>query len=119
MKILVIVNESPWGSSLVTTALRFVQSANQSGHKVPAVFFQNDGSYNAFDGRVSDDGMVSPSRAWQEIGREHHTRLLLCSAAFARRFMTESIGKLPEEFREAGLPQMWDIARRCDRVVSF
>ena len=119
MKMLVIVNDSPWGSSVATTALRFVQAANQSGHKVPAVFFHNDGVYNALDGQVSDDGMVSPSHAWQEIGRQQHTQLLLCSAALTRRINKESIGRLPQEFQEAGLPQMWDIARRCDRVVSF
>ena len=62
MKILVIVNESPWGSSLASTALRFVHAACAAGHEVPAVFFHNDGVYNALEGEVSDGGLISPSQ---------------------------------------------------------
>jgi sulfur relay protein TusD/DsrE len=119
MDILLIVNESPWGSSLATTAMRFVQAAHQAGNRVIAIFFNNDGIYNAQRGNMSDDGLISPADRWCEIGREKNTPLLLCPAATARRFDQAIIDKLPKEFRQAGLVEMWAIAQDCDRVVTF
>jgi len=53
------------------------------------------------------------------LGVKHGTALLLCSAASARRMGTDQSSTLPAEFSEAGLVQMWDIARRCDHVLTF
>ncbi len=119
MDILVIVNESPWGSSLATAALRFVRAAQHSGKCVPAVFFHNDGIYNALPGRVSDDGLPSPVQSWVELAEYGETELLLCSAASARRLAQSAVNELPGAFREAGLVEMWGLAGRCDRVVTF
>ena len=119
MDIMVIVNESPWGSSIASTAMRFVQAAHLAGNRVVAIFFKNDGIYNAQSGSMSDDGLISPANGWCEIGREKSTPLLLCPAASARRFDQALIDKLPKEFRQAGLLEMWAIAQDCDRVVTF
>jgi len=119
MDILVIVNESPWGSSLAGTAQRFIKAAVDAGETVPAVFFQNDGVYNATAGRASDDGLPSPFETWCELARDQGVRLLLCSAASARRLDQPAVDSLPDAFREAGLAAMWELAQRCDRVVTF
>jgi len=119
LRILVIVNESPWGSSLATAALRFVRAAQHAGNRVAAVFFHGDGIYNALPGRVSDDGLPSPAQSWRELAGQGKTELLLCSTASARRLMQSSVNEFPDEFREAGLVEMWDLAERCDRVVTF
>ena len=119
MDILVIVNESPWGSSLATAALRFVRAAQHSGKRVPAVFFHNDGIYNALLTRSSDDGLPSPVHSWCELAGRGETELLLCSAASARRLAQSAVNELPTAFREAGLVEMWGLAEHCDRVVTF
>lgn len=119
MKLFVIVNESPWGSSLASSALRFVSAVVKSGNQVPAVFFHNDGVYNALPGRLSDDGMASPVTQWCQLANEHSIDMLLCSAAAARRFPADFAKILPTPFTEAGLAQMWVRAGLCDRVVSF
>lgn len=119
MDILVVVNESPWGSSLAGAAQRFVKAALDAGEAVPAVFFQNDGVYNALAGRASDDGLPSPIETWCELAGEKGTQMLLCSAASARRLDRQAADSLPDAFREAGLAAMWELARRCDRVVTF
>ena len=119
MDILVIVNESPWGSSLATAALRFVRAAQHAGKRVAAVFFHGDGIYNALPGRASDDGLPSPVQDWCELAGQGNTELLLCSAASARRLAQSVVNDLPVEFREAGLVEMWDLAGRCDRIVTF
>jgi tRNA 2-thiouridine synthesizing protein D len=119
MDILVIVNESPWGSSLAGTAQRFIRAALDAGHRVPAVFFQNDGVYNALGGRAADDGLPSPFTGWCELGRRSGVQLLLCSAASARRLEQSQVDQLPAGFREAGLARMWELAVDCDRLVTF
>lgn len=119
MKFLVIVTENPQESSLAATALRFVKAAGESGHEVPAVFFHIEGVFNAMDNFVSNHGLPSLSQGWQETSSKQDTRMLVCSAAFARRIDTARVVDLPDIFEPAGLPLMWNIAGECDRVVTF
>jgi len=117
MKVFVIVNETPWGSSLASAALRFVRAALRQGLEVPAVFFSGDGVYHALPGRMSDSGQEKPAEAWMTLAGQE-IELLLCSSAAARR-----LDGIPAEtasaFREAGLARMWALASDCDRVVNF
>jgi sulfur relay protein TusD/DsrE len=119
MKFLVIVTENPQESSLAATALRFVKAAGESGHEVPAVFFHIEGVFNAMDNFVPNHGLPSLSQGWQETSSKQDTRMLVCSAAFARRTDTARVVDLPDIFEPAGLPLMWNIAGECDRVVTF
>lgn len=115
MKLLVIVNESPWGRSLASTALRFVRAARAQGHSVPAVYFRDNGVYHALRGRMADSGQERPADAWVALAGSD-TELLLCSSAAARRLDAPG-AQAP--FREAGLARMWALALACDRVVTF
>ncbi|MFT5370600.1 MAG: sulfur relay protein TusD/DsrE [Lysobacterales bacterium] len=119
MDILVVVNESPEVSTLAATALRFVEAVQRAGHTVPMVFFQGEGIYNALSAGTPDRDRPHLSAMWQKIGRQHKTRLLLCSAALARRNTGSVPGVLADEFGQAGLPFFLDFATRCDRVVTF
>lgn len=118
MKLLVIITESPWGASLSSAALRFVRAVLDEGHAVPAVFFKDDGVYHVLGGRLSDDGLPRPLNAWQSISGQG-TRLLVCSAAAARRLDAKAAEISGGAFQEAGLAQLWDLASRSDRVVIF
>lgn len=115
MKILVIVNDSPWGSALPTTALRLTRTVLAAGKTVEAVFFRGDGVYNALPGRGSDAGMPALARQWCELSGSAGFQLLLCSAAANRR-LDSSPG---HGFREAGLAEVLERMAGCDRVVSF
>lgn len=119
MDILVIVTESPWGSSRGNAARRLVRAAWAGGDRVPAVFFRNDGVYHALPGRASDDGLATPGETWSVLGRETGMDLLICAAASARRFPPGVSAGMAEGFTEAGLARMWELAAACDRVVSF
>jgi tRNA 2-thiouridine synthesizing protein D len=119
VKFLVIVNASPWGSSLATTALRFVRAALESGHEVPMVFFRDDGIYNAMPGAMADDGLPAPQEQWRVVAREHAVDLALCSAAAARRLPEATAARLPEPFRVTGLAEMVGVLGSASRVVSF
>ena len=115
MKFLVIVNESPWGSSVALSAWRFVQASLDSGVEIPAVFFRGEGVYNALPGEANDAGTENLAEAWLGLESRAGTRLLLCSSSRTRR-----LGTLPEGgFAESGLAEMCDLMLTCDRVVSF
>lgn len=118
MKLLVIVNESPWGGSLAVAALRFVRAARSLGHSVPAVFFRGDGVYHAVAGRMADGGQDTPAAAWVALATPD-TRLLVCSADAARRLDAGFGVSTGSVFEEAGLARMWRLAADCDRVVAF
>ena len=85
MKILVIVNESPWGGSLGVTALRLACALTEAGEELSAVFFREDGVYHALPGRAADSGTPCLAGAWLTLAQEHAVPLLLCSSDAQRR----------------------------------
>lgn len=115
MKILLIVNNSPWGSTLGLTALRFARAAIAEGISLSAVFFREDGVYHALTGRAADAGTPEISEAWREIGQRCPAGLLLCSSSSLRR-LEDAPGA---GFREAGLVEMMELMAASDRVVTF
>ncbi len=119
MNILLIVNASPWGSTLANTALRFARAALAAGTPVPAVYFQGDGVYNALPGRVTDAGATDLADGWAALAEDHDVDLLLCSSAAARRWSAKMAELVPAEFREAGLAELVGRLEDCPRVVSF
>ena len=119
MNVLLIVNESPWASSLANTALRFARTALAEGACVSAVFFQGDGVYNAFGGSTIDPGAEDLSQAWADLARQGAFQLLLCSSALARRIPLKQGRDLTAPYRAAGLVEMIELLDRSDRVLSF
>lgn len=114
MNVLVIVNVSPWGGSLGLTALRLTRAMLGQGAAVDAVFFRDDGVYQALPGRASDSGTPDLAAAWRALSGEYGIPLLLCSSASQRR-----LPGVPEGFREAGLVEVLERAGACDRLVTF
>lgn len=115
MKVLVIVNESPWGSTLPVTALRLVKSLLSGNADVDSIFFRGDGVYNALQGRACDSGTPDLAAEWLALSSSCGCSLLLCSSAASRR-----LDCAPREgFREAGLAEVMERVLSCDRVVAF
>ena len=115
MKFLVIVNESPWASGLALCASRFVRAATASGHGITAVFFREDGVYNAVPGELTDTGTPDLVKTWAELASAAGTRLLLCRSSRLRRLENKPTGG----FEESGLTEMFELLLHSDRVVSF
>lgn len=115
MKILVIVNRSPWGATLPAAALRLSRAMVSGGHRIDAVFFRGDGVYNALRGRGADAGTPNLADEWTALAGESGFPLLLCSASASRRLDSAPGGG----FREAGLAEMLERMASCDRVVTF
>ena len=115
MKILLIVNNSPWGSTLGLTALRFARAAIAQGMLLSAVVFREDGVYQAMAGRAVDAGTPDMNKAWAEFGRQNSVSLLLCSSSSQRRLVSAP----GDDFREAGLAEMLEFMSSSDRVITF
>jgi tRNA 2-thiouridine synthesizing protein D len=118
VSILLIVNASPWGSTVSNTALRFARAALAAGQDLPAVFFQGDGVYGALPGRATDSGAQDLWAAWNDMAQRYGTDLMLCSGSVARRLPGEP-GLLAPGWREAGLVEMFELSGSVDKVVSF
>jgi tRNA 2-thiouridine synthesizing protein D len=115
VKVLVIVNESPWGSSLGVTALRLVRALIGNGERLSAIFFREEGVYHAQPGRVHDAATPCLHEAWQSLSADNGIPLLLCSSASQRRF--EQVPST--RFQEAGLARLMELLQSSDRVVTF
>lgn len=114
VRILVIVNSSPWGGTLGVTALRLVRALLGRGDQVAAVYFREEGVYQAQDGRSNDAGTPAMAGSWRGLAQHHGLALLLCSSAAQRRLAAP-----PDGFREAGLAEVLEIMNSCDRVVTL
>jgi len=131
VKVLVIVSSSPWGGSLGVTALRLVRAMLRDGQsdglrdgsrdglpnglRVAAVYFREEGVYQALPGRAADAGTPVLRDAWLELMHQDGVPLLLCSSAAQRR-----LDACPEGgFREAGRAEVLELMQACDRVVVF
>ncbi len=116
MKCLIIVNESPWQTALSLSALRFGRACDSAGLQIAAVFFREDGVYNALAGTVADAGTPQLSAAWRELAARSGARLLLCSASSQRRLPA---GSDLAGFQQTGLADMLELMQLSDRVISF
>lgn len=119
VKVLVIVNSSPWGGSLGVTGLRLVRAmltgGSAGGLRIAAVYFREEGVYQAQPGRITDSGTPALHDAWLELAGRHGVPLLLCSSAAQRRLEAGP----HDGFREAGLAEVLELMHSCDRVVTF
>ncbi len=116
MDLLLIVNESPWGSELPAVALRLANAVVGAGDRILAVFFRADGVYNAISGGHQDRGTPDLTTDWRSFSKQHDVELMLCSAAMQRRLPVDAIA---DGFRPAGLIEVFDLIDGCDRVVTF
>lgn len=115
MKILLVVNSSPWGSTLAVTALRFARAAVAEGMTVAAVFFREDGVFHGSGSRATDAGTPALFEAWPEFAQSSGAELLLCRSSGQRNLAQSPSGP----FREAGLAEMIELMAASDRVVTW
>lgn len=115
MKIVLIVNESPWGSTRAVTACRLARAALEAGHQVPVVFFREEGVYNAISGTEADSGTPDLFSSWSGFAENGGTELMVCQSSCRRRLA----GPVASPFREAGLAEFADRLASCDRVLTL
>lgn len=115
VNIILIINESPCGSTLATTARRIARSILDAGHELQAVFFREDGVYNALAGTAGEPAADSPAPAWAELSERHGIDLMVCQSSAVQRLP----GQPAAPFRIAGLVELMDRIASCDRVITL
>jgi len=115
VKFLVIVNESPWGSTLSLSACRFVNAALDCGVAISAVYFREEGIYNSLPGEAPDAGTPDLCSAWRDLARTAGFPLLVCSSSRLRRLAEPPANG----FQSSGLTEMFELVLDSDRVVTF
>jgi sulfur relay (sulfurtransferase) complex TusBCD TusD component (DsrE family) len=115
VKVLFIVNSSPWGGTRGVVALRLVRALPASGLEAAAVYFREEGVYQALPCRSTDAGTPALREAWLELAAERGFPLLLCSSAAQRRLESCPSGG----FREVGRAEVLELMGECDRVMSL
>lgn len=115
VKFLVIVNDSPWGSTRAGTALRLSRAIVAAGHRLDCVFFREDGVYNVVTATAEDAETPNLARSWAELAQGGESALLVCQSSCQRRLASAPAAP----FREAGLVELIDRLDKCDRVVTL
>jgi sulfur relay (sulfurtransferase) complex TusBCD TusD component (DsrE family) len=115
MKILLIVNSSPWGSTLGVTALRVARAVIAEDMILSAVFFREDGVFQTRRSRITDAGTPALAESWAGLAADSDTRLLVCSSSSQRNFSDPA----SDPFREAGLAELMELMANSDRVVTL
>ena len=128
MKIAVLVQGSPTGSTATATAYRYVQAALSLGHTITRVFFYGEavsvGNHLACP--PQDEG--NWSARWQQLAQNLQLELSIGIAAGLRRGIVneqesarhgKSGATLSPGFELSGLGQLADAAIHADRVITF
>lgn len=117
MKIGILVNEGPFTHQASDSAYRFAEAAIAEGHKIPRVFFYNDGVFNSnklSEPQSDDRNLVD---LWSKLAEKHGIDLVVCIAAALRRGIKDEV--LKEGFRISGLGQLVESGIESDRLVVF
>lgn len=115
LNIILVINESPWGSTLASTALRLAREIVGAGNHLQAVFFREDGVYNSVTGMKVETGVGNPADSWGDLHARNGTELMVCQSSAVRRLANG----VEAPFREASLVELTDLVAGCDRVVTF
>jgi tRNA 2-thiouridine synthesizing protein D len=115
VKIILVVNDSPWGSTLSATAERIARAMVDAGHRLEAVFFREEGVYNAVASMAGHGEAADLAQCWAKLAEQAGTDLMVCQSSSTRRL--DSPPAAP--FREAGLVEFIDRLAACDRALTF
>lgn len=115
MGIVMVVNASPWGSTLGVTALRFGRALVAEGMTLNAVFFREDGVFQVQPGLPSEPGSPPLYEGWVELAESCGARLLVCSSSSQKN----GAGPVQPPFRVAGLAELMALMADNDRVVTW
>ena len=115
MNILLVVNDSPWGSTLSITALRLARAMLSAGHSLDGIFFRGEGVYNAVGATTGNPASPDLKQAWSTLADDSGAALMLCQSSVERRLESRP----DEPFRGAGLAELIDRMATADRVVTL
>lgn len=123
----VLINAAPTHQS-AHTAYHFTKAALAKGHRVPRIFFYQDGVLHGNQLITPPQDELNLVTAWQKLKYEYPIELTLCIAAALRRGILDATeaerhdkqhGNLATGFTLSGLGQLMEAIIHCDRFIQF
>lgn len=118
---LLVVNGAAYGTQQASSAYQFACELIQH-HHLNAVFFMQNGVYNAnrFISPASDE--FNLVNAWEKLADHHQIPLHFCISAAQRRgivFENDNIELLSPAFTISSLSEFASLLPECDRLIQF
>lgn len=114
MEIAILLNDSPFKSSLCEAALDFSLAAIKSGHSISRIFLYQDATYLALPMQCPTDEW-NPHEAWLNFAKTQGLKIECCVAAAQRR----GIKQVEAPFKISGLVSLAEAQLLYDQVVQF
>ncbi|AKZ66021.1 tRNA 5-methylaminomethyl-2-thiouridine synthase [Candidatus Palibaumannia cicadellinicola] len=124
----ILVTGPAYGNQKSSSALQFTQALLNYGHYINAIFFYQDGVYNANSFTIYPSNEINLVQAWQKLAIEHQLSLHVCISAALRRGITNaeqalqlnlSGHNLPPAFNLSSLITLGESILTCDRFIQF
>lgn len=119
MRYTLLVLTAPDMGSSPRHALRFAQAADAAGHTIDCVFFFDAGVLTALAGCEGSQDEDDLRGEWTQLHNALGAPLLACVASAARFGIGEDPGRLQPGFTIAGLGELIESTRSCDRFLTF
>jgi uncharacterized protein involved in oxidation of intracellular sulfur len=116
MKILLILNDPPYGSERSYNALRLAMNLTKTNPEVEtAVFLMADAVFCAKRGQTTPDGYYNVERMLKAVSRKG--RVLLCGTCMEARGVAD--GDLTEGALRSSLDELTAMTLEADKVLVF
>ncbi|XKM13385.1 sulfurtransferase complex subunit TusD [Orbaceae bacterium ac157xtp] len=116
----IVVTGSAYGTQSAFCAYQFCQALIEAKQKIEAIFFYQDGVYNAnsFTSPANDEFNLVD--AWQRFASLHKIPLTVCISAAQRRGVVSDLdNNLATGFELTGLGELTEKIATSDRVIQF
>jgi len=116
MKILLILNDPPYGSERSYNALRLAMNLTKTNPEAEtAVFLMADAVFCAKRGQTTPDGFYNVERMLKAVKRKG--RVLLCSTCMEERGLAD--GDLTDGVLRSSLDELTALTLEADKVLVF
>ena len=128
MKLSLLILAAPYHAAGSLTALRYCETALDSGHQIHRLFFYGEGVHNATLLAAPPQDELDIPAAWRALIQTHQLDAIVCIAAALRRGIInpgesrryeKPASNLDPEFQLGGLGLLAEAANDSDRVISF
>lgn len=126
MNYTLLVTASPSTTRSGLTALRFARALLARGHRLPLVFFLDEGVHTGTDAASTPSDETDLLAGWAQLAGDK-TELVLCVSSALRRGLLDATAARREDtvatvhsaFRLGGLGELVEALASSDRVVTF
>lgn len=128
MNFAILVNAAPYSQQSSLTAYHFCSAVLAQGHRLPRIFFYQDGVLNGNSFISPPQDEFNLVQAWQQLAEQYGVELSICISAALRRGLLDTTeaeryqhsgANLATKFTLTGLGQLVEAMIHADRFLVF